>query len=166
MALYPSLQLIRFPPQALSSSSLHLLISDLGSVSRFFRSPWLSSLPPSRKCRMILSSRTKCFSMSTEEDQWSESEALMSDVDEGGDREDDIGVQQESSVVSAASAQRISSSSPSDYLSLAIRESVYEVCCFDAFCFVFIFYVNWYVFAASFNSPGNLFLVFVFLLLD
>ncbi|XP_022970311.1 magnesium transporter MRS2-11, chloroplastic-like isoform X1 [Cucurbita maxima] len=127
MALYPSLQLIRFPPQALPSSSRHLLISDLGSVSRFFRSPWLSSLPPSQKCRMILSSRTKCFSMSTEEDQWSESEALMSDVDERGDREDDIGVQQESSVVSAASGQRISSSSPSDYLSLAIRESVYEV---------------------------------------
>lgn len=97
---------------------------------------------------MKLSSRTKCFSMSTEEDQWSESEALASDVDEGGDREDDIGVQQESSVATATSTQRISSSSPSDYLSLAIRESVYEVCCFDAFCF---FNVNWYAFAASLN---------------
>ncbi|XP_038894959.1 magnesium transporter MRS2-11, chloroplastic isoform X2 [Benincasa hispida] len=129
MALSLSLQLIRFPPQALSSSSHHLLISDLGSVSRFFRSPCLSSLAPSRNFTMKLSSRTKCFSMSTEEEQWSESEALVSDVDEGGDLADDmdIGVRDDSSVATAASAQRISSSSPSDYLSLAIREQVYEV---------------------------------------
>lgn len=139
MALSLSLQLIRFPPQPLSSSSQHLLISDLASVSRFFRSPCLSSLAPSRSCTMKLSSRTKCFSMSTEEEQWSESEALVSDVDGGGDLEDDIdiGVQEDSSVATAASAQKNSASSPSDYLSLAIREQVYEVCCCDAFCFVF-----------------------------
>lgn len=78
---------------------------------------------------MKLSSRTKCFSMSTEEEQWSESEALVSDVDGGGDLEDDIdiGVQEDSSVATAASAQKNSASSPSDYLSLAIREQVYEV---------------------------------------
>lgn len=77
--------------------------------------------------------------MSTEEEQWSESEALVSDVDGGGDLEDDIdiGVQEDSSVATAASAQKNSASSPSDYLSLAIREQVYEVCCCDAFCFVF-----------------------------
>ncbi|KAA0052093.1 magnesium transporter MRS2-11 [Cucumis melo var. makuwa] len=132
MALSLSLQLIRFPPRPLSSSSHHLLISDLTSVSRFFRSPCLSSLAPSRDCALKLSSRTKCFSMSTEEEQWSESEAFVSDVDEGGDLEDDIdiSVREDSSVATAASAQRISSSSsssPSDYLSLAIREQVYEV---------------------------------------
>ncbi|KAL0534160.1 hypothetical protein IC582_028444 [Cucumis melo] len=132
MALSLSLQLIHFPPRPLSSSSHHLLISDLTSVSRFFRSPCLSSLAPSRDCALKLSSRTKCFSMSTEEEQWSESEAFVSDVDEGGDLEDDIdiSVREDSSVATAASAQRISSSSsssPSDYLSLAIREQVYEV---------------------------------------
>lgn len=79
--------------------------------------------------------------MSTEEEQWSESEAFVSDVDEGGDLEDDIdiSVREDSSVATAASAQRISSSSsssPSDYLSLAIREQVYEVCFFDAFFLV------------------------------
>lgn len=73
--------------------------------------------------------------MSTEEERWSDSEALASDVEEGGDRDDDIRVQHQSSVAAAASAQRISSSSPSDYLSLAIREPVYEVCCLDAFAF-------------------------------
>ena len=72
--------------------------------------------------------------MSTEEDKWSESDAFVSDVDEGGDLEDDIdiSVREDSPVATAASAQRISSS-PSDYLSLAIREQVYEVCFFDAF---------------------------------
>ena len=68
--------------------------------------------------------------MSNEDENWSDSEALVSDLDEGGDREDDIGVQQENPVATVASAQRIASSSPSDYLSLAIRELVYEVCFF------------------------------------
>lgn len=74
--------------------------------------------------------------MSTEEEQWGKSEALPSDVDERGDLENDIGVLQQSSVDIGASAQKISSSSPSDYLSLAIREAAYEVCCFDTFCFL------------------------------
>ncbi|XP_022969526.1 magnesium transporter MRS2-11, chloroplastic-like [Cucurbita maxima] len=127
MPISPSLQLLRFPSQALSSSSHHRLISDLASESLFFRSPWLASLAPLRNCRMKLSSTTKCFSMSNEDENWSDSEALVSDLDEGGDREDDIGVQQENPVATVASAQTIASSSPSDYLSLAIRELVYEV---------------------------------------
>ncbi|KAE8652790.1 magnesium transporter MRS2-11, chloroplastic [Cucumis sativus] len=122
MALSLSLQLIRFPPQPPSPSS------HLASLSRFFPSPCLSSFAPSRDYAVKLSSRTKCFSMSTEEDKWSESDAFVSDVDEGGDLEDDIdiSVREDSPVATAASAQRISSS-PSDYLSLAIREQVYEV---------------------------------------
>ncbi|XP_031740722.1 magnesium transporter MRS2-11, chloroplastic isoform X2 [Cucumis sativus] len=102
--------------------------SHLASLSRFFPSPCLSSFAPSPDYAVKLSSRTKCFSMSTEEDKWSESDAFVSDVDEGGDLEDDIdiSVREDSPVATAASAQRISSS-PSDYLSLAIPEQVYEV---------------------------------------
>ena len=71
----------------------------------------------------------KCFSKSTEEDRFSDSETLTGDADD-----------RQASVATTGASHRIGASS-TDILSLGIREPVYEVWkTLLQFCFVFFFF--------------------------
>ena len=145
MSLAPSSSpnLLQFPVS--SSSHQLLLFSDL-TCAAFVRSSCPPPFPVSVKKTgsfvfPISARRVKCFSKSTEEDRFSDSETLTGDADD-----------RQASVATTGASHRIGASS-TDILSLGIREPVYEVgkthlqfCFFFfGFCdsfFYFLFFID------------------------
>ncbi|XP_030451372.1 magnesium transporter MRS2-11, chloroplastic [Syzygium oleosum] len=129
MALTPpspqSLRLSSRPPPPSSAAHRLLLFPDLIACSRLLRCPpppWPRlQLAPRRKSEARPSPAVKCTARSAEEEgRWSDSETLVSDGDGGDGR---VPGEDGSSRRRAAAA----ASSASDYLSIGIREPVYEV---------------------------------------
>lgn len=115
VASSPSPHLLQFP---VSSSAHHPLFSEI-TCSPFFLSSWpppfLISFVKTNSLVFPISVRgAKCCSKSTGE-SWSDSENLTGSADDS-----------QSSVATTGGFQRIAAS-PSDSLSLGIREPVYEV---------------------------------------
>ena len=124
--------LLQFRAQSSTTATNHVFFSD-HSEFRSVKAPLRTSITlfqPSEisvvsACSFAdkdLKLRVRCFSESTEEKQWSETETVASDSDEASN--DELEAQSE---ISVATNGRIGTTSSSDYLTLGIREPIYEV---------------------------------------
>lgn len=131
MALTPSTpQILQFSFHSPSNSAHCLLFSDLTS-SHVLQSPlpW-PQLQIALQRRAALNpvastSRVMCLAKPTEEERWTGTETLTSSADDVVDSDK---AENHQNSVEDIGAQRASTASYSDSLSLGIREPIYEVC--------------------------------------
>ncbi|KAJ7947914.1 Magnesium transporter MRS2-like protein [Quillaja saponaria] len=130
--------LLQIPAQSASIATNCVFFSDISS-SRSSQTPWppslfivnsslkISALSPIKVATRLSSSKFKCFTKSTEEEQLSEPETIVvSDSDEATDDPQADG-RSHVDTNGPFGSQRIVMSSSGDSLSLGIREPVYEV---------------------------------------
>lgn len=132
MALTPSTpHILQFSFHSPSNSAHCFLFSELRS-SHVLQSPppWPQLQIALQRSRAALNPvvstlRVKCLAKSTEEERWTGTETLTSSA---GDVVDSDKSENHQNSVEDIGAQRTSTASYSDSLSLGIREPVYEVC--------------------------------------
>ncbi|KAK4788977.1 hypothetical protein SAY86_020296 [Trapa natans] len=129
MALSPCTpQILQFSTHYPSSSARCLIFSDL-TCSHVLQSPppWPQLQIGQQRSRAPVhpvASRVKCLAKSTEKERWTEAETLTSNADELVDSDK---IESHQNSVADVGAQRTSSASYSDSISLGIREPFYEV---------------------------------------